>query len=327
MRARRTPRQALRQRGAALLLALLVASLVATLAAGTVWRQWRDIDIERAERERDQAAWMLLGALDWARLILRQDIGSSSIDHLAEPWAVPLRASRLSGFLRQRDGEATDPLLDALVSGQIEDAQSRLNLRNLVQTRGGRAIVSTPDLAAFQTLFKALGLPEPELDRATQALLRTLTPAAASGNAAPLPQRFEQLVWLGLSEVTLERLAPHATWLPERTALNINTSGALALSASADGLDMARAQQVLNERERAPFDNLSAAARRLPRLQRTFQPLRHTTSSRYFLVHGSLQLGRTVLRERALLQRRGRTVEIVWRQRLPGLALDGGSLQ
>lgn len=58
-----------------------------------------------AERARVQSAWILIGALDWSRLILYEDLrsGSNSYldsnDHLAEPWAVPLEEARLSSFL------------------------------------------------------------------------------------------------------------------------------------------------------------------------------------------------------------------------------------
>ncbi|MBE0589263.1 MAG: general secretion pathway protein GspK, partial [Hydrogenophaga sp.] len=80
-----------RQRGAALLLAMLVVTLVATLASAAVWQQWRSAEVEAAERQRVQASWILTGALDWARLILREDArgnrNSGHADHLGEPWA------------------------------------------------------------------------------------------------------------------------------------------------------------------------------------------------------------------------------------------------
>ena len=92
-----------RQRGAALLAAMLTVALVATLAAGALWQQWRTIEVESAERQRAQARWLLTGALDWARVILREDARASGAnagsDHLAEPWAVPLQEARLSSFL------------------------------------------------------------------------------------------------------------------------------------------------------------------------------------------------------------------------------------
>ncbi len=113
---------------------MMIVTLVATLAAGMVWQQWRAIQVEAAERARAQAAWILNGALDWSRLILREDARTSkSVDHLGEPWAVPLAEARLSTFLAA-DREATDDAPEAFLSGWIVDAQSRYNLRNLVAT-------------------------------------------------------------------------------------------------------------------------------------------------------------------------------------------------
>ncbi|MBC7941516.1 MAG: general secretion pathway protein GspK, partial [Chitinophagaceae bacterium] len=91
-----------RQRGAALLTAMIIVTLVATLAAAMVWQQWRAVQVEAAERGRIQAQWILAGAVDWARLILREDARSNNtkdIDHLGEPWATPLAEAKLSSFL------------------------------------------------------------------------------------------------------------------------------------------------------------------------------------------------------------------------------------
>ena len=101
-----------RQRGAALLAAMLTVTLVATMAAAALWQQWRSVEIEAAERTRVQSAWLLTGALDWARLILREDARSGGADHLAEPWAVPLQEARLSSFL-SKDASNADADRDA----------------------------------------------------------------------------------------------------------------------------------------------------------------------------------------------------------------------
>src|SRR5689334_6315146 len=119
------------QRGAALLTAMIIVTLVATLAASMVWQQWRAVQVESAERARTQSAWILAGALDWARLILREDARNGGADHLGEPWAVPLAEARLSTFLAS-DKDNTDDAPDAFLSGAITDAQGRYNLTNLI---------------------------------------------------------------------------------------------------------------------------------------------------------------------------------------------------
>ncbi len=103
-----------RQRGAALLTAMIIVTLIASLAAGMVWQQYRAVQIEAADRARAQSAWILQGALDWARLILKEDAGGNrngnakKVDHLGEPWAVPLAEARLSTFLAADKSAASD---------------------------------------------------------------------------------------------------------------------------------------------------------------------------------------------------------------------------
>lgn len=126
-----------RERGAALLLAMLTVALVASISAAALWQQWRSAEIEAAERRRVQAGWVLIGALDWARLILREDgrsnQNSGAGDHLGEPWATPLEEARLSSFLAADKNNNADDLMPAFLSGSMVDAQSRLNFRNLVR--------------------------------------------------------------------------------------------------------------------------------------------------------------------------------------------------
>jgi general secretion pathway protein K len=124
-----------RQRGAAMLTAMIIVALIATLAASMVWQQWRAVQIEVAERSRMQSSWILSGALDWAKLILKEDAKSGGPDHLGEPWAVPLAEARLSTFLAA-DKDNTDTGPEAFLSGSITDIQSRYNLRNLVDNTG-----------------------------------------------------------------------------------------------------------------------------------------------------------------------------------------------
>ena len=112
---------------------MVVVTVIASLAGTLVWQQWRSVQAESAERARLQARWVLMGALDWGRLILREDARGSQIDHLGEPWAVPLQEARLSTFLADgREDLEDNPALQAFVSGAVSDAHSRFNLRNLV---------------------------------------------------------------------------------------------------------------------------------------------------------------------------------------------------
>lgn len=315
------------QHGAALLLAMLILALVASLASGALWLQWRQVEIETAERGRAQTQWLLTGAFDWTRLILAEDARSAqSSDHLGEPWAIPVQESRLSTFLSQdqqwREG---DP--EVYLSGQISDAQSRLNLGALVadgQTSPGAS-------AAFKRLFERLDLPMSELDlllgrwppafAAAQDAAgadRARTSVTGQGAGVPLlPRRIEQLVWLGLSPATVERLRPYATVLPVATPVNLNTASEAVLEAVIPGLDASGARQLVVRRSLRPWDSLQEAADALGPLGRQLDHKLHAVSSRYFEIRGRIRIDQVVQEELALVERDRQQVRMLWRLPLP----------
>ena len=102
---------------------------------------------------------ILTGALDWARLILREDARSGGADHLGEPWAVPLAEARLSTFLAANasDTDLGDSAEQVFLSGSIQDLQGRLNVFNLVD--GGK--ISQPIYAASRACLHSLACPAP----------------------------------------------------------------------------------------------------------------------------------------------------------------------
>ena len=264
-----------RARGAALLAAMLTVTLVATFAASAMWQQWRAVEVETAERGRVQSAWILVGALDWSRLILREDGRSGGADHLAEPWAVPLQEARLSTFLAatnnvsQVDDASTDTT-EAFLSGQISDMQARLNITNLIAGEQADPVA----LRQFTRLFERLGL----------------TPA------------------------TIATLAPHVTLLPVRTPVNLNTAGIDVLMSAVDDLDTASAQKIVQSRESSHFKTLSDA-QKLVGESVTLDSRHFSVASGYFEVRGRLRLGDTMLDERSLVRKIGMDVTTLWRER------------
>lgn len=321
------PRQ--RQRGAALLLAMLTVTLVATLAASAMWRQWRAVEIEAAERARAQSVWLLNGALDWGRLILAGDLRESGpVDHLGEPWAVPLAEARLSTFLAA--GEADDTHRQAFLSGQVTDLQSRLNVLNLV---AGGSDQQMDAYTRFARLFELLGVPASELGALQRNLARAWAMHApgtgqpvTEGDAPLLPRRYEELAWLGLSPASLRTLAPYLTVVPLLgssaapfpTAVNLNTASAQVIYAAVPGLDLAAAQQLVTMRERAYFRNARDALEALGREGiGTNHNLRWTAvSTQFFEIRGRLRLDQLALEEVSAVHRdANRRVHTLWRQR------------
>ena len=311
------------QRGAALLAAMLTVALVATFAAAALWQQWRSVEVEAAERARVQSSWILTGALDWARLILRED--RNTYDHLGEPWAVPLQEARLSSFLAADPNASADTgpeVLEAFLSGQITDLQSRLNVDALFE---GKGKISEGGLRSFQRLFALLGLPPPQLDRMVENLrvASDISGDNRSSPTAPLwPQQVEQLVWLGIPPETVAVLQPYVAVLPRppggaATRVNLNTASAEVIYAVVDGLSMADAQRLVAVRERAPFRNVAEAKRAIAATDAAFAEgqIGFDVRSSFFEVRSRLRLDQLVVEERAVVQRDGLDVKTLQRQR------------
>lgn len=304
-----------RSRGAALLAAMLTVTLVATFAAAAMWQQWRAVEVETAERGRTQALWILTGALDWSRLILREDGRTSGADHLAEPWAVPLQEARLSTFLAAERNvaqvdDASTPVADAFISGQMTDLQSRLNVNSLVQ--GGKVLPEVQH--QFERLFSQLGLPAAELQAMTAALLQAQSGEGTNDSAPLQPPSFSQLGWLGLQPTTLAQLAPHVTVLPGRTPINANTAGAEVLMAAVEGLDLGSAQKIIAARQTRHFRSLSDLTELLGQSIQVSADSVGIASS-YFEVRGRLRLETATVDERSIVRKQGTTVTTLWRER------------
>jgi len=303
------------QRGAAIMIAMLVVSLVATFSAAALWQQWRSVEVEIAERTRVQSSWILTGALDWARLILREDARTGGADHLAEPWAVPLQESRLSTFLAADANNNADAAEadNTFLSGQISDAQALLNITNLVEA--GR--ISESGMRSFSRLFELLGLPQAQLARIAENLrfASDISVDNRSGGQAPLvPLKVEHLTWLGLAPEAVPLLQPYVTVLPARTPVNLNTAPAEVIFAAVDGLSMADAQKLVGERTRSHYRSLGDAARVLGGGD-TLGAAGVGIASRFFEVRGRLRLDTLVIEERSLVQRDGTEVKTLWRER------------
>lgn len=147
------------QRGAAIITALLVVALSAILVSGMLWRQ--QVQIRRIENQRviAQAQWVARGALDWTRMILRSEGDTApGITYLGGIWGVPIAKTKLSDFLGRIGAPNDTGGEDTYISGSIEDAQAKFNLRNLVASPApGVLQLNVTQVQAFQRLLTTLG--------------------------------------------------------------------------------------------------------------------------------------------------------------------------
>lgn len=294
----------------------MVVALIVTTAAGMVWLQSRAVHVEAAERARTQAGWILLGATDWARLLLREDARSGrqsgrNFDSLDEPWATRLEEARLSSFLAADKDNNADSGPEAFISGSISDAQARYNLRNLLDGSGKPVPLQ---VAALQRLADLAGAPGDTAAAIAQGLAAAWgLPTGAEG--APLkPAQLADLAWLGVSSATVARLAPWTDLLPVATPVNANTAPREVLVAAIDGLDLGSAERLVQARQREPFQNLAQIQAQLPPTM-TLEPTRVAVGSSWFYVAGRLRLDERSLEEISLVQREGDKVSVRRRER------------
>ena len=289
------------QRGAALLTAMIIVTLVTTLAAAMVWQQWRAVQVEAAERARSQAAWILTGALDFARLILKETVREGKPTAMTDPWATPLAEARLSTFLAADKNNADDGP-EAFLSGYIVDAQSRYNLNDLVTEQGK---VLPDELGVLERLCEAVGI-----ETSVAGVIAKGMAEATAGTAAtaPLkPQRVDQLVWFGVDAASIQALRPYVVLLPyvpplpRSTAVNLNTAPAEVLVAAFKGLDRATAERLVQLRQRQPFKELTGFTSQFSSDIKPATPV--DIKSIYFEVHSRLRLEDRVLVERSMLVR------------------------
>lgn len=275
--------RARRQRGTAVILALLVLAIAASAAAAMMQSQDLQVRTLQAERDYEQARWMLRGGMHWARSILAEDARASAADHRRELWA--------SGL------PPTEVQLGSL-AGEIRDEQALFNLNNLV--RGGK--IDPPQLDALKRLLSALGL-RPELAEAIAAAMGTGRALADTGELAAVP---------GLDAGALARLQRYATVLPRATPVNINTAPPEVLVAVVDGLTLAEAQALARRMAAEPVQRREEFQARL-REGLTLNAESVSVASQFFVVHGRARVGGADLRMQALLQRAGTALPaIVW---------------
>lgn len=334
---RTPPRQ--RQRGAALLMAMVIVTLVATMAASMVWQQWRAVQVETAERARTQASWILMAAVDYARLVLREDGKSSrTTDDLSELWAKPIAESRLSALLAadtENNSADNADLPEAFLSGRMEDAHAKYNLRRLVDAAG---VPDPAEVAVLKRLFAVLSIPSPLADGVADAMakaslaeqslatsdvgaLEKLGGESGRAQAPLMPQTYDQILWM-IPGDTLEKLRPYVTLLPNQgTKVNVNTASPQVLAAVITGLDLARASRLVQRRQREPFKDPGDISKELGVAPPNGWGLdRVDVRSEYFEIIVRLRYEDSVVEQRHLVQRDSNNNVVVLQQsRFSGL--------
>jgi general secretion pathway protein K len=309
-----------RQRGAAIISVLVVVTIATLLVASLFWRQHLGARSVLNRQAMAQLRWIETAVLDWAAVVLRADQSSSGqVDHLQETWAVPVAETRLDETVTAGARIAGDTR-SALIAGQIFDAQSRLNLSNLVHD--GKPVAR--QVQAYRRLLAQMGLP-PELEAPlTERLLLAYPPTPPASLPPPLKLR-DLLRIPGYDERAVALLTPYVILIPKRvsvqgaatptasTRVNINTATPEVLAALVDDLSIDAARNLVLLRERIVFSSLDQASSRLnPPV--AFNSDYFSVGSDFFLLFGMVRFERIEASSEALFFRGPTRVELVWRQ-------------
>ncbi len=300
-----------KEQGAVVIVAMLIVALATTAASLMLHQQDASVRQLAAARDHEQARWLLNGGTQWARVILRADARSSTIDHAGELWATGLPPTQVE---------------QGTLSGNIQDQQGLFNLNNLV--RDGKP--SERDIAAFKRLLQAAGLRAEladvitdwiDLDSDTRSAegaedehyLRLAVPYRAANQ--PLVSIEDLFRVRGCDPDVVASLRRIATALPLRVAVNVNTAPPEVLVAIVEGLTLPEATVLASGRSAAPFAGRDDFRTRLPRTELNVQNEDIAVDSRFFLVQGRASVGSADQRMQALLQRTGTALPaVVWQR-------------
>lgn len=298
------------QHGVAVVTALLLTTLAVTIVASLFWQQQVQVRSIENQRLQLQKQWVLRGALDWARLILREDGRTSTIDDLNEPWAVPLSPTRLDRYVESAAmrGDAGS----AVLSGAIQDAQGRLNLTNLAtQDRVNQTEVDT-----FARLLSLLQQ-DPALANSIAQQMVAINRAALdtqTNGVRPISyvQLDDLLVVPGCTPQMINVIRPHVVILPTSTTVNINTATPEVLAARLPGLSLADASALASSRRQTAFRSVADLAARLPGSSTGFDSTRLSVTSGYFMVTGIVTIRAATLEVQALVERLPTATRLLW---------------
>ena len=322
-------RQRTQQRGIAIITVLLVVALAATLAASVVWRELVTVRDVENQRLNVQSMWVERAAVEWARTALRAQSSTSNVAYVGQAWSAPVQNVQLADLLPRDTIALNSELAHAYISGEVEDAQAKFNLTDLVSRAGPSAPwqIDGAGIEAYRRLLGALSLSPALAEETASYMLRSLGEGNGAGNGWPM-----QLVSVqdlarvpGYDAATVKTLSAFVTVLPEYSNVNANTASEPALEAAIPTLSATQAHMLLERRQTTYYVSTGDIALVLsPVLSNATLPSGAlvSTNSGYFVVHCRIHSARINLRMDTLIARYGigdfTWTSVVWAHRVAG---------
>jgi general secretion pathway protein K len=304
----------LRQRGAAIILAMLTLMLVAGISSFVIRNYGAAVASISGRHDQAQARLLARGAVDWARNVLSEDARTSTTDHYNEIWATRVPPT---------------PVEEGEVGGELDELSGHFDLNGLVRA----GVIDLGQVAVFGNLLTELGIPSntaASMANSLAAWIKTDSVAAtgadfgATGGIMPTAKATGSLLIdvdelkqvPGFSAELVNRLQPFVVALPTAAPLNVNTASAEVLVATIPGLGIDQARILVAQRQSAPFKDLTDFAARLPKGATMSGKVSLSVSGRYFLASVRARYGQATTRMQVLLDRQNKWSEIVWQKLL-----------
>lgn len=287
------------QRGVAVITALLLTTLAITIVASLFWLQQVQVRSMENQRLHLQTKWLLRGALDMSRFLLREDFrhprraGLTTLDDL---WAVPLEEVRLDEFIQ--NGRGDTEASDATMSGHIVDALSMYNLANLAE----QGHVDPDEVEVFKRLLKNLKLDPALAQPAADAIAATF----------PLPDEPPDMQFAyvddllsvpGFTPNIVDSLKEFVIVIPGAQPVNVYTASAEVLSARIDTLTLPDAVAMVANRKRWLYKTADDFIAALPIKPTVALANKIDVKSNFFIANGTVHNNRAALEMRTLIYR------------------------
>lgn len=305
------------QRGVALITIMLIVALLTVIVSrvglsGQIWV--RQVDNANAYTQAELAS---RATQVWVADILEQD--KNNLDGWTDLWAQPLPPM---------------PVDWGILSGRIEDMQSRFNLNNLVDTDGK---VDGQALQQFERLLTVLEL-DPGISQAVIDWIdKDGSPAGSSGAEdvyylgleqgylaanRPFEDTAELRLVRGIDRAAWNKLAPLVSALPVAVTLNVNTASAEVLAAALTDVDLTQAlsmaEKWVAQAVTQPVEDMQKFTSQIYGEQTGQIPAGLGMVSDYFTAHTRLDFNQVNYQIASLYQRSQGKVTLISHHREPG---------
>ena len=281
----------LNQKGIALISTMIIIALISASVA-LMWQRFsKDLEYTAYSTNQTQALNYLYSVESWAKSILLKD--DVKVDSLEDDWAQEMPPIPIPG---------------GMLSGQLIDLQSKLNINNLID------LETDPYSPQFRSFFSScLNSINTDLEQDYMADLIF----SYISSQSPKPKLFEQIVELkNVKTIALKDyhiIKPSIVTLPKLTTININTANKNILSCLNTNISSDMADQIIAQRNNKPFSTINVFWNHvktllpnltLDQIKRDFPMEFVSTTSQYFLLEVKIMLNNNKLLARSILHRK-----------------------